>query len=95
MPRRVGWKSEPDQSTELIEIAVRSGLFPLYEIFDGRRYRINKRPDGSSVDAYLKQQNRFRKIWNDSAALQAFIDAQWQYLDGMATVFPAKEEDQR
>ena len=91
-PCPTGWKSEPDQSTELIEIAVRSGLFPLYEIFDGRRYRINLRPDGTGVKSYLKQQNRFRKIWYDPAALQAFIDAQWQYLDGMTTVFPVKDD---
>jgi pyruvate ferredoxin oxidoreductase beta subunit/2-oxoisovalerate ferredoxin oxidoreductase beta subunit len=84
-------RSVKGQSTELIEIAVRSGLFPLYEVFDGCRYRINQRPDASSVEPYLKQQRRFRQIWNDTEALQAFIDAQWQYLDGMATVFPAKD----
>ncbi|MCW8925815.1 MAG: thiamine pyrophosphate-dependent enzyme [Xanthomonadales bacterium] len=90
-PCPTGWKSEPDQSTELIELAVRSGLFPLYEIFDGRRYRINFRPDDTDVSTYTKQQRRFRKVWGDTGDLQAFIDAQWQYLDGMATVFPAKE----
>jgi pyruvate/2-oxoacid:ferredoxin oxidoreductase beta subunit len=89
-PCPTGWKSEPDQSTELIELAVRSGLFPLYEIFDGVRYRINFRPDSTDVSEYTDQQRRFRKVWGDTADLQAFIDAQWQYLDGMATVFPAK-----
>jgi pyruvate ferredoxin oxidoreductase beta subunit/2-oxoisovalerate ferredoxin oxidoreductase beta subunit len=91
-PCPTGWKSEPDQSTELIEIAVRSGLFPLYEVFDGRRYRINQRPDSTSLEPYLKQQRRFREVWNNTDALQSFIDAQWQYLDGMATVFPAKDD---
>jgi pyruvate/2-oxoacid:ferredoxin oxidoreductase beta subunit len=91
-PCPTGWKSEPDQSAELIEIAVRSGLFPLYEVFDGRRYRINKRPERTSIEPYIKQQRRFSKVWNNTDALQAFIDAQWQYLDGMATVFPAKDD---
>jgi len=90
-PCPTGWKSEPDQSTELVELAVRSGLFPLYEIFDGVRYRINQRPDSTPVDSYLKQQNRFRKLWGNSEELQAYIDAQWRYLEGMATVFPAKD----
>ena len=91
-PCPTGWKSEPDQSTELIELAVRSGLFPLYEIFDGIRYRINQRPDDTDVKSYTKQQRRFRKLWGDPGKLQASIDAQWQYLDGMATVFPAKDK---
>ena len=90
-PCPTGWKSEPDQSTELIELAVRSGLFPLYEIFDGSRYRINFQPDGTPVSTYLDQQKRFRQLWGDPGRLQAFIDAQWRYLDGMATVFPAKD----
>ncbi|MGD9265122.1 MAG: thiamine pyrophosphate-dependent enzyme [Lysobacterales bacterium] len=91
-PCPTGWKSEPDQSTELIELAVRSGLFPLYEVFDGVRYRINFRPDSTDVSEYTDQQRRFRKVWGDTSKLQEFIDAQWQYLDGMATVFPAKPE---
>jgi pyruvate ferredoxin oxidoreductase beta subunit/2-oxoisovalerate ferredoxin oxidoreductase beta subunit len=92
-PCPTGWKSEPDQSTELIELAVRSGLFPLYEIFDGNRYRINQRPDSTSVQSYIDQQNRFRQLWGNPEALQAHIDAQWSYLDGMATVFPPNDED--
>jgi pyruvate ferredoxin oxidoreductase beta subunit/2-oxoisovalerate ferredoxin oxidoreductase beta subunit len=92
-PCPTGWKSEPDQSTELIELAVRSGLFPLYEIFDGNRYRINQRPDSTSVKSYIEQQNRFRQLWGNPEALQAHIDAQWSYLDGMATVFPPNDED--
>jgi len=90
-PCPTGWKSEPDQSTELVDLAVRSGLFPLYEIFDGCRYRINQRPDFTAVDRYISQQKRFRQLWGDASVIQSFIDAQWRYLDGMATVFPAKE----
>jgi pyruvate/2-oxoacid:ferredoxin oxidoreductase beta subunit len=92
-PCPTGWKSEPDQSTELIDLAVRSGLFPLYEIFDGNRYRINQRPDSTSVQTYIDQQNRFRQLWGNPDVLQAHIDAQWAYLDGMATVFPPNDED--
>lgn len=90
-PCPTGWKSEPDQSTELVEIAVRSGLFPLYEIFDGTRYRINQRPDNTSVVSYTGQQRRFSKLWGDVDKLQSYIDAQWRYLDGMANAFPAED----
>jgi pyruvate ferredoxin oxidoreductase beta subunit/2-oxoisovalerate ferredoxin oxidoreductase beta subunit len=84
--------SEPDQTTELVEIAVRSGLFPLYEIFDGVRYRINQQPDNTAVESYTSQQRRFRELWGNTEKLQSYIDAQWRYLDGMAKAFPAKEE---
>jgi len=89
LPCPTGWKSEPDQSTDLIELAVRSGLFPLYEIFDGVRYRINIRPDSTPVESYTGQQRRFREVWGNTDELQSFINAQWQYLDGMAKAFPA------
>lgn len=92
-PCPTGWKSEPDQSTELIELAVRSGLFPLYEIFEGSRYRINQHRDTTSIDSYIGQQKRFRKIWGDSANLQSSIDAQWHYLERMAIAFPAEDGD--
>ena len=55
-------------------------------------HRINFRPDSTDVSDYTDQQRRFRKVWGDTGRLQEFIDAQWQYLDGMATVFPAKPE---
>ncbi len=90
-PCPTGWKSDPDQSTELIELAVRSGLFPLYEIFDGIRYRINQRPDNTSVDTYTTQQRRFSKVWGDPEKLRSTIEAQWHYLDGMEAVFPETE----
>jgi len=90
-PCPTGWKSDPDQSTDLVELAVRSGLFPLYEVFDGIRYRINQRPDDTSIDTYTSQQRRFSKVWGDPEKLQSYIDAQWRYLDGMATAFPAPE----
>src|SRR5210317_1839893 len=64
-PCPTGWKSEPDQSSELIDLAVRSGLFPLYEIYDGCRYHITQRPDSTSIESYIKQQRRFRQLWGD------------------------------
>ena len=43
-PCPTGWKSEPEESVELVAPRGGSGLFPLYEVFDGARYRINARP---------------------------------------------------
>lgn len=92
-PCPTGWKSEPEDSTELISTAVRSGLFPVYEVFDGERYRINMRPDGTSVEDYVSKQRRYKAVVSDPAPLKEFISRQWRYLDGMADAFPATERD--
>lgn len=92
-PCPTGWKSEPDESTELIGDAVRSGLFPVYEIFDGVRYRINLQPDGTPIDQYVKKQRRYKTVASNPQALEEYIDEQWRYLRGMAKAFPASPED--
>ena len=94
-PCPTGWKSEPDQSSELVELAVRCGLFPLYEVFEGIRYRINRQRDSTAVESYIGQQRRFSKLSADPERLQASIDAQWSYLDGMAAAFPAKDSESK
>ncbi len=88
-PCPTGWKSEPEDSVDLIGCAVRSGLFPLYEVFDGSRYRINARPDGTSVEEYTTRQRRYTKAKIDPALLEAFIETQWQRLDALEKAFPA------
>ncbi len=89
-PCPTGWKSEPSESAELINLAVRCGIFPLYEIFDGLRYRINVRPDGLPVEEYMKKQRRYRAAKIDPAVLRSQIERQWRYLSGMAEMFPAE-----
>jgi pyruvate ferredoxin oxidoreductase beta subunit/2-oxoisovalerate ferredoxin oxidoreductase beta subunit len=89
-PCPTGWKSDPSESTELISLAVRCGIFPLYEVFDGLRYRINVRPDGLPVEEYMKKQRRYRAAKIDPAVLRAQIERNWRYLNGLAEMFPAE-----
>lgn len=58
-PCPTGWKTEPAESIELVRLAVRSGVFPLYEVVDGVEYRINVEPDGSDPAEYFGRQKRF------------------------------------
>ena len=58
-PCPTGWKTEPAESIELVSLAVRSGVFPLYEVFDGVDYRLNAEPDGTDPAAYYDKQHRF------------------------------------
>jgi pyruvate ferredoxin oxidoreductase beta subunit/2-oxoisovalerate ferredoxin oxidoreductase beta subunit len=60
-PCPTGWKSEPADSIDLVRIAVESGLFPVYEVFDGARYRITIEPDGTDPTEYFRMQQRFRE----------------------------------
>ena len=62
-PCPTGWKSEPAEGIELVRLAVRAGLYPVYEIWDGRRYKINVEPEMSdeALKSYFELQGRFRK----------------------------------
>lgn len=87
-PCPTGWKSEPDRSVDLIRQAVNCGLFPLYEVFDGARYRINVRPQGGKVEDYIQAQRRYSAIAANPDVLKKRIGEQWAILDAMASAFP-------
>jgi pyruvate ferredoxin oxidoreductase beta subunit/2-oxoisovalerate ferredoxin oxidoreductase beta subunit len=91
-PCPTGWKSEPAESVDLVLTAVRCGLFPLYEVFDGRRYRINARPDGTPVENYIARQRRYRSEALDVERLKAQVREQWAYLEALEKAFPAGGE---
>jgi pyruvate ferredoxin oxidoreductase beta subunit/2-oxoisovalerate ferredoxin oxidoreductase beta subunit len=58
-PCPTGWKAEPADSIELVRLAVSSGLFPLYEVWDGQTYRLNVEPEGTDPGEYYRRQKRF------------------------------------
>ena len=60
-PCPTGWKSAPDDSVDLVALAVRCGVFPLFEVFDGTRYVTNVQPDCEDASEYFARQRRFAK----------------------------------
>lgn len=88
-PCPTGWKSPSEESVELIDLAVRCGVFPLYEVFDGERYRINARPDGTDVRQYVAHQRRYLGGAVDAEVARGRIETQWRFLEAMARQFPA------
>lgn len=90
-PCPTGWKSEPAESIELVRLAVACGLFPVYEVFDGWRYRINVRPAGGDVREYYLRQNRFPADAIDFGAVRAEIDRCSGRLERLAAAFPIAE----
>lgn len=92
-PCPTGWKSEPALGMELVRLAVRSGLFPVLEVFDGKRYVVNIEPDFSdeALDMYLSLQLRFQKSGITAAGLRPDIDRHWQNLRALSgRIVPAR-----
>jgi len=87
-PCPIGWKSEPGQSVELMRLAVASGLFPLYEVRNGKRYRVNAEPDGTDPSEYFAKQRRFAGADIDIAATRAACEERFARLRVLAEQFP-------
>lgn len=92
-PCPTGWKSEPALGMELVRLAVRSGLFPVIEIFDGRRCVINIEPDFSdeALDMYLSLQRRFQRSGISAEELRPAIARHWENLRALSgRIVPAR-----
>ncbi len=81
-PCPTGWKSEPALGIELVRLAVRSGLYPVLEIHEGRRLKVNVEPDFSeeALELYISLQRRFQSSGLSAADLRPGIDRQWREL---------------
>ena len=86
-PCPTGWKSEPEDSIELVRIAVASGLFPVYEVFGGARYRISIRPDGTDPAEYFRRQRRFAAADIDLDETRRVCAARMQRLEVLSKNF--------
>jgi pyruvate ferredoxin oxidoreductase beta subunit len=76
-----GWRAPTDSSIELGRLAVMTGIFPLYEIEDGK-YTLNV--DTSQlrpVEEYLKLQGRFRHLSSENISfIQERVTAEYNKL---------------
>ncbi|MBI4349102.1 MAG: pyruvate synthase subunit beta [Elusimicrobia bacterium] len=80
-----GWKYDPEQTVRYSRLAVATGLFPLYEVEEGR-LRLN-RPltPRKPVAEYIQGQGRYRRLTAEAiAAIQAEIDARCAALEKRA-----------
>jgi pyruvate ferredoxin oxidoreductase beta subunit len=60
-----GWRLAPDMAIEIGRLAVETGVFPLYEVVNGR-YRITyATPKFRPLVEYLKPQGRFRHLLSE------------------------------
>ena len=64
-----GWRAPADSAIELGRLAVRTGIFPLYEIEEGK-YKLNVDPPQlRPIEDYLKLQGRFRHLLPEQIAI--------------------------
>jgi len=94
-PCPTGWKSEPEDSIKLVRMAVASGLFPLYEVFNGATYRINVEPDGTDPTEYFQRQRRFADDEIDLAATRRACSDRMQRLQALVDQFPRCDTNSR
>jgi pyruvate ferredoxin oxidoreductase beta subunit/2-oxoisovalerate ferredoxin oxidoreductase beta subunit len=85
-PCPTGWKTEPAESVELVRLAVRSGVFPLYEVRHGADYRINVHPDGTDPLEYCRRQKRFEGRNFDVGAVLGAMQTRNERLQRLAQV---------
>lgn len=76
-----GWRHAPELSVEVARMAVKSRVFPLYEVTDGENWQLCPMPEKEPIDAYLKVQGRFKAVGPGAAAeFQNNVDRRWQIL---------------
>ncbi len=56
-----GWRTPTSQSVAMGKLAVQTGIFPLYEVENGK-YKLNVDKELKPVAEYLKKQGRFRHL---------------------------------
>lgn len=82
VPCPVGWGFDPAEGINIGRLAVRTGIWKLYEITDGRvsmTYIPKKRRE---VSEYLRAQVRFSHLSDeDIGAIQAEVDREWDELE--------------
>ena len=80
-----GWRCPTENAIEVGRLAVQTGMFPLYEVENGK-YKINVAPANlKPVTDYMKGQGRFRHLSeNDTKRIQQRVNEDWMKLKDLA-----------
>jgi pyruvate/2-oxoacid:ferredoxin oxidoreductase beta subunit len=81
-PCPTGWNYDPKDTIKIARLSVESGLWPLYEITEGRRLRLTYKPkELKPVAEALKLQGRFRHLTEETVyAIQTKTKENWERL---------------
>ncbi|MBI4243935.1 MAG: pyruvate synthase subunit beta [Planctomycetes bacterium] len=79
-PCAPGWKHAESDTIELGFLAVRSRIFPLFEV-ENNKWKITYNPHPTSINKYLDLQGRFKHVkGEDIKAIQTEVDKRWEEL---------------
>lgn len=77
-----GWKTSDESTIELARLAVRTRVFPLLEVENGRTWRFTMDHPGDSVEAYIRAQGRFKHLTDEQIAhVQTETNERWERLE--------------
>jgi len=92
-PCPTGWRLAPERAVEISRLAVRTNIFPLYEVVDGQYILTKKIKKPKPVEEYLKLQGRFRHLDKKTIQeIQERVDREYEALVQKAAVAEAEEE---
>jgi len=76
-----GWKTQNDETIDLARQAVQTRVFPLFEIENGRDWRLTVDHAGDPVGPYIRRQARFKHLTDEQLVLiQRDVDDRWERL---------------
>ena len=97
VPCPPGWGFDPRYTVEIGEMAVKCGLFDLYEIIEGNfsfygmSLRIAKGKKREPVEPYIRAQSRFNGISQESVnELQEWVDKKWDIYEKLGYCYTEK-----
>jgi pyruvate ferredoxin oxidoreductase beta subunit len=88
-PCPTGWRYSSNLTIDIGQLAVQTGIFPLYEI-EGGRYRLNADPpELKPVEEYLKLQGRYRHLTDEQIeSIQQMVNDDYAKLKEKVAAFP-------
>jgi len=88
-----GWRYPQENGITVAKTAVDTCFWPLYEIIDGKEYKINYKPkEKKPITEWLKLQGRFKHLFKPGneevlSAIQENVDKEWEFLQKKETCF--------
>jgi pyruvate ferredoxin oxidoreductase beta subunit len=84
-PCPTGWRMPSDNVIDVCKLAVKTKVYPLYEVIDGKYVMARKITKPLPVSEYLKTQGRFRHLSREQTQkIQADVDQRYETLVRLA-----------
>jgi pyruvate ferredoxin oxidoreductase beta subunit len=86
-PCPTGWRCPTDNAVEIGRMAVQCGMFPLYEVENGK-YNVTVKPEAlKPVNEYLKAQGRYRHLSDkEIEKIQQKVNKDWAKLKDLSAM---------